>query len=214
MPSINALLCPAYTSLHNTRDQLATAIAAEKTLPDLWHVAKRRVDDRLGAIGLELALFDKLFQVAGELGPLGDMVGDGKACSQHASERSLTLHGDAVADNLGEVAIVGLVAVVTRNRAAHTNKAMPGSVRKHGIENVAADVFIHPVGKLAFERLGEIGVEVAGLVVDARVGPEVLNDPLALFRTTSNADNALGASYVLGELDGDGSDGTEIRRET
>jgi hypothetical protein len=85
-----------------------------------------------------------------------------------------------------------------------------GDVAEHGVQDVATDVVKVAVAEVALERLLEVSLEVASLVVDTGVGAKVVDNPSALLGTTGDTDDTLGADNVLGKLDSKRADGTVV----
>src|SRR5581483_4848922 len=83
-------------------------------------------------------------------------------------------------------------------------------LRQHGVEHLAADVLEVDVDALR-TGLAKLPGEVAGLVVDAGVEPQLVGDVAALFGSAGDSDRA--AALDLGDLSDHRADGSGCRRD-
>ena len=93
--------------------------------------------------------------------------------------------------------MTGVGVVVLADRAADDDARLAVDARQHGVEDLAADVVEVDVDAFRAVRLQAV-LDRAGLVVDAGVEAELLDDPLALRRAAGDADDA--AALDLREL--------------
>lgn len=121
----------------------------------------------------------------------------------------LTLNGKTVLNDLAETREGCHDAVVGRDLATDSNLALCPHDGEERVKYDTTDVVKVAVNVIILESGLEVCAKGGTLVVDTRVGTK-RNDPVALFLAASDADDALGANHLLGELHCDGPDRTDV----